>query len=544
MAGQTLGRSDRHVRRARLRIGTGAPRHRLAFNVEETLRLCALPGENEGRVYYFRHLHVGGLPEDGDRRVWLDAFQHGLLELARSAVHGTDGAARTADAIFFLNEQEACESLLALIVRRRPADAWFWPAVSGAPAGASRATVVVALIEKLLRAPASWMTAAAAVFAAIDRDRPGALLSLLPDAVVRQWLGEFGGEDAGLHDVAPIRFPASMRAAMEQASASLGADDPRVVWLASLAIILASPAELGRGAVPSRARLTLRTLGSAGPLPPLSRETEPASPRRLSAEPEDAPNILQRDRADASEPRFSSRERDHPSEPQSSSSKRERGHKPAEQEKRTRGSPDLLISPPEPKAAAETRQTNDGDRPTTSPDVGPADRTATREPPPHDTPSPRDRCFGEATNGAGLYFLLNALRHLKPDEDLLDPWFLAHFFQRAARYADIESDDPILLWTFATLDQADAGAVDDRLLRIWLLKVRRWCWRNGKIGVREIVRRPGRVTLTRTDLDVALSLDCVDIRIRRIGLDLDPGWLPWFGRVVRFHYLARGELHA
>src|SRR6266849_3922755 len=115
MTRQRLGRNDRHVRHVQLRVSADAPRHRLAFNVEEALRLCSLPGEDEGRVYYFRHLYVSGLPENGDRRAWLGAFQRALGELARRAVHGTDGAARTADAVFFLNEQEACESLLALI---------------------------------------------------------------------------------------------------------------------------------------------------------------------------------------------------------------------------------------------------------------------------------------------------------------------------------------------------------------------------------------------------------------------------------------------
>jgi hypothetical protein len=26
------------------------------------------------------------------------------------------------------------------------------------------------------------------------------------------------------------------------------------------------------------------------------------------------------------------------------------------------------------------------------------------------------------------------------------------------------------------------------------------------------------------------------MRIRRAGLDIDPGWVPWLGRVVSFHY--------
>jgi hypothetical protein len=28
----------------------------------------------------------------------------------------------------------------------------------------------------------------------------------------------------------------------------------------------------------------------------------------------------------------------------------------------------------------------------------------------------------------------------------------------------------------------------------------------------------------------------VDIEVRRAGLDLDPGWVPWLGRVVTFGY--------
>jgi hypothetical protein len=51
-------------------------------------------------------------------------------------------------------------------------------------------------------------------------------------------------------------------------------------------------------------------------------------------------------------------------------------------------------------------------------------------------------------------------------------------------------------------------------------------------------------SVNRTDLDVSLPLEEADIRVRRAGLDLDPGWVPWFGRVVRFHYLFRGEFHA
>ena len=37
-------------------------------------------------------------------------------------------------------------------------------------------------------------------------------------------------------------------------------------------------------------------------------------------------------------------------------------------------------------------------------------------------------------------------------------------------------------------------------------------------------------------LEVRFALDDADVRVRRAGLDLDPGWLPWLGCVVRFVY--------
>jgi hypothetical protein len=45
----------------------------------------------------------------------------------------------------------------------------------------------------------------------------------------------------------------------------------------------------------------------------------------------------------------------------------------------------------------------------------------------------------------------------------------------------------------------------------------------------EIVADPGWI-------EVRYALDDVDVGVRRAGLDLDPGWLPWLGCVVRFTY--------
>jgi hypothetical protein len=45
-----------------------------------------------------------------------------------------------------------------------------------------------------------------------------------------------------------------------------------------------------------------------------------------------------------------------------------------------------------------------------------------------------------------------------------------------------------------------------------------------------------RLWATETHLDLDLAATSVDLALRLSGLDLDPGWVPWLGRVVRFHY--------
>jgi hypothetical protein len=47
---------------------------------------------------------------------------------------------------------------------------------------------------------------------------------------------------------------------------------------------------------------------------------------------------------------------------------------------------------------------------------------------------------------------------------------------------------------------------------------------------------PGRLYVTRTHVDLVVSLEHISVPVRLAGLDRNPGWLPDFGRVVYLHF--------
>jgi hypothetical protein len=75
------------------------------------------------------------------------------------------------------------------------------------------------------------------------------------------------------------------------------------------------------------------------------------------------------------------------------------------------------------------------------------------------------------------------------------------------------------------------------LCQAWMNGARRWCRRQAGLGLSQLIRRPGRIALTPTHLDLYFDHRQASVPVRRAGLDLNPGWVPWLGRVVQFHYL-------
>ncbi|MDC6168332.1 hypothetical protein PO768_12905, partial [Paucibacter sp. XJ19-41] len=89
----------------------------------------------------------------------------------------------------------------------------------------------------------------------------------------------------------------------------------------------------------------------------------------------------------------------------------------------------------------------------------------------------------------------------------------------------------------ALFDATHAGS-HPQLTRLWALRLRRALRGHARMDLAELLQRPAWVAASPTHIDVIFALDSVDLRLRRLGLDSDPGWLPWFGRIVAFHFLG------
>jgi hypothetical protein len=161
----------------------------------------------------------------------------------------------------------------------------------------------------------------------------------------------------------------------------------------------------------------------------------------------------------------------------------------------------------------------------------------------------------QPTEAGGLWFLLPVLARLgigawmqehpdAADDDL--PW---RVLTELARRVETSAHDPVwsVLQQGASLRHGDVRGIRpevvDQPVVWWCDRVQEWCaalpgLSGQSLPLATIVRRRGWLYTTATHIDVFFDLAQADLRIRRLGLDLDPGWLPWLRRVVTFYYEA------
>ncbi|HEX6200541.1 MAG TPA: hypothetical protein VF150_09780, partial [Thermoanaerobaculia bacterium] len=165
------------------------------------------------------------------------------------------------------------------------------------------------------------------------------------------------------------------------------------------------------------------------------------------------------------------------------------------------------------------------------------------------------------TDHAGLAFLLHVVAELDLVRELLagDPggrlparplrWTL-HALAR--RLAPVEPADPAAL-LFCGLgpdaeppsvaaeppDEDEARRLEELAGRIReRLRERLDDPRPASEVVAEVTARSGTVVADPGWIEVRLPLSGISVPVRRAGLDLDPGWIPWLGVVVKVTYHA------
>jgi hypothetical protein len=140
-----------------------------------------------------------------------------------------------------------------------------------------------------------------------------------------------------------------------------------------------------------------------------------------------------------------------------------------------------------------------------------------------------------ATLWGGVLFLINALRRLDV-EAVLDAagaaapsgWRLLHDLGVAF---GLPEDEPMA----AFLAEQDLDTrVPPQLLGSVVGRIEALYRADGPWPLP--LAQPARLWVTETHLDLDLETAEVDLAVRISGLDLDPGWVLWLGRVVRFHY--------
>jgi len=532
---------DRRVRHLRLAAPSEALARHAVVLLEDALRTASIAGESGSRMLYFRRISAGHI-RPGQSATSLSLFLEGQFRAAAAlAVHGSTPAAESAPAVWFANPVEPCVAAAERVAKGLPLTAWFWRlAVPEAARAEPPARTLLALCTRLAATEAGTAAVAAFLDALVRHEAMAPFLADLAPADgarLADLLGLPRAPVVTFHQDMQVptarRTPVADRTWQELLRtwvARWRAADPRSRWLAAAAFAAATQVRLSGTAMLEGAELILQA--TAAGLTPVESESVRASRSRVAPP---VPSVPVHADAIKTLPREGAAV--------SSVSPSEGRRTPVEPAGEPSTAPPARTVPPErvgflaePVAEAAAAET------TAPPISAPVAVTpAQPAPPPAAIAQPSVRApvapataftqppYQAATTFAGLYFLLPVLARLelpKASEDQLAARLADRILLDVARRLRIPPDDPIL----APLEAPEHDTAG------WIRAIRIWCVRRARIPLRSVVRRVGLIAFSRTHIDVTLPLTAADIRIRRAGLDLDPGWAPWFGRVVHFHY--------
>jgi hypothetical protein len=502
----------RRVRRLHVRAAAEDDARHAATLLSDALRTASLSGAGEGRFMVIRRLPLGRISTRASAASLALRIERVAAEVIADAVVFNLPAALTANAVVFADRAEAIVALATLHAQGLSTADWFWPQVVPGWAGdGSRGARWTMLVDAAHGAPDAAVVAAAVVDRAIAAGVDDELVASIAHHQAIEWL-----RLEGWTRLAPVaagagwRWPAGARGeVLRRWSKTWRAADARLVWLATLLSVADQGACAGDPRLPARIAFELHSLEALSRVP--RREPEAIDGEVFHP---DLDSVDQRQVSQPSPP---------PGIP--------------------------LMSPPNiedaagPQPSLEPRRQPRAIRPRieaaaaaalTQPEAQPLRSDAVENVALPDAPfHPGSTSFG------GLLFLISVLQRLgfaaflAEHPSLLESAFPARLLSAIGQRVGMSPSDPLAL---ALRVEAEDDAEISASIAAWRVAVRRWCRRNARIGLATLIRRRGTVHVSRTHIDAHFPLSQLDVRVRRWALDVDPGWVPWLGRVVTFTY--------
>ena len=487
--------------------------------LEDAFRTASLPGAG-ARLVCVRRLELGRLPSNGSPQSVALLIEKRFAEGRSGAVHASESGADIAEAVWFRDALEAHEAAALRIAAGKALDAWFWrlaiPNVMTATDAEKLRTIAfaIAATEEAPRALPAWtasLVRAGYREQLISALRPGDGHVLLRAAAVSSLASEFSTAATAIAD--ETRNRGTQNRAVDDRAAFVELTAKRAAAL------------LPQPFTPMAERAAARDAQSADGIAP-APDTPTRAPRGRAARPQLVAS-QERIAGEGFEPagdRLIRAATKSPARDESTeavvpdTSRHRRG------ERRAAGSPDAPSEQPDAVVAESTRAEGPGE---TDPAAGA----------PLAFRSPWQLPYAPPTTAGGLLFLLPVLERVgltdwvteraleEPAPDVMAAQILHLLLSRLR----VEADDPA--WGIATPEGSEAA--------FWLTGCRRYLRRRVHVGLASLVVRRARIAITPTHVDVFFRLNAADVRVRRAGLDVDPGWVPWFGRVVTFHYEDR-----
>jgi len=517
----------RRVRRLQISAPSEALRRRGQLLLEDALHTATLPGADEARLWLVRSLRLGLIDSRAGAAQLARTIEERIRHAGLMSCAGGDPAAAAADVVVFASALEASIALAVRLGRGEPVRGWYWPlAVPAYRPGAAPAEGLKALLLATIELPGGAAASAAWLEAVVEANAGEPLLASLsaPEAEGLLRLGGWepvssaSALEADQAAAAP-GLPPAWRGPLGRWVPRWGAADPRGLWLVAMALVAAQPARLGSPALLRQARALLRSeslaLAAGAPAAPSPSPLSPASPSGSPVPPEAANSRPTTPLADQAPGALGTADR--------------------------RGGSAGGRTQPQPPAPNRDRAELKPEPAATAPFL-PQPSAAMDEP-------------GEVSAAAGLAFVVVLLQRmgielwLARHPALLDVDWPRRLLNGVADGLGVPPRDPLRvalgLDTLAPLPNGGAARFEDRAVlaavsRHWRRRLERWCRQPGRLPLPQLVRRPGAVLASRTHLDLWFQPRQAEIRVRRHGLDLDPGWVPWLGRVITFHYATRG----